>query len=132
VLYFDRSAGKASLLTVGRPHQVHKRHTRKYAEGDLGEERSFYFRGPDDALNLKAQNLETFLQLAEGVDDATWEHHLREGHYSEWFRRDIRDEDLAAEAAEVEGDEGLDAKESRARIAEHVRRRYTAPATSGH
>jgi HAD superfamily hydrolase (TIGR01484 family) len=131
VLYFDRSAGTATLLNVGRPRQVHKRHTRKYAEGDLGEERSFYFRGPDDALNLKAQNLEMFLQIAEGLDDATWEHHLREGHYSAWFRRDIRDEELAAEAAEVEGDEGLDAKESRARIAEHVRRRYTAPATSG-
>ncbi len=130
VLYFERSAGKAVLLNVGRPRQVHKRHTRKYAEGDLGEERSFYFRGPKGTLNLKAQNLEMFLQLAEGVDDPTWEYHLPEGHYSEWFRRDLRDEELAAEAAEVEADEGLDAKESRSRIAEHVRRRYTAPATS--
>lgn len=129
VLYFDRSAGKAVVLDVGRPRQVHKRHTRKYAEGDLGEERSFYFRGPDDALNLKAQNLEVFLQIAEGVDEATWEHHLRRGDYSAWFRRDIRDEELADEAAEVEEDESLDAKESRARIAEHVRKRYTAPAT---
>ena len=30
-----------------RPKQVHKRHTRKYAEGDLGKDLSFYFRGPD-------------------------------------------------------------------------------------
>jgi HAD superfamily hydrolase (TIGR01484 family) len=130
VLYFERSSGKVALLNVGRPRQVHKRHTRKYAEGDLGEARSFYFRGPQGSLNLKAQNLEMFLQLAEGVDDPTWEYHLREGHYSEWFRRDIRDEELAAEAEEVEADEGLGAKESRSRIAEHVRRRYTAPATS--
>jgi hypothetical protein len=131
VLYFDRRQSKASILNVGRPRQVHKRHTRKYAEGDLGEERSFCFRGPENALNLKAHNLETFLRIAEGVDDATWEHHLRAGHYSEWFRTDIRDEELAAEAAEVEADEGLDPSESRERIAEGVRRRYTAPAGRG-
>jgi hypothetical protein len=61
------------------PHQVHKRHTRKYAEGSLGEDRSFYFRGPDDALNLRAQNLVLFIQISGGVDDLTWMHHLRRG-----------------------------------------------------
>jgi hypothetical protein len=36
-----------------------------------GVDKSFFFRGPDAALYLRAQNLSTFLQLAEGVDDAT-------------------------------------------------------------
>jgi hypothetical protein len=26
-----------------------------------------------------------FLQIADGIDDATWEHHLRAGDYSAWF-----------------------------------------------
>ncbi len=127
VLYFDRrKRARARLVTVRRPVQVHKRHTRKYAEGDLGEDRSFFFRGPAGALNLKAQNLEVFLQMAEGVDDATWEHHLKKGDYSAWFRRDIRDEELAEEVRAIEGEKGLSAGESREKIAEAVRRRYTA------
>ena len=47
------------------------RHHRKYGFGELGY-RNFYFRGPDKRLNLKAQNLAMFCQIAEGVDDAIW------------------------------------------------------------
>ena len=47
------------------------RHIRKYAEGALGEDKSFYFRGPANALNLRAQNLTIFMQMADGVDDET-------------------------------------------------------------
>lgn len=47
------------------PKQARKRHTRKYAEGALGAETSFYFRGPSGALS--AQNLMIFLQIADGV-----------------------------------------------------------------
>ena len=90
-----------------RPKERQKRHARKYAEGELGEDRSFYFRGPEKALNLRAHNLRTFLQMAAGVDDRTWLHHLRGGEYSRWFRNAIKDEDLAAEAAAVESDRDL-------------------------
>ena len=55
-------------------------------------------------MNLRAQNLNLFLQLGDGVDDATWLHHLRRGDYSRWFRDVIRDEELAAEASRVELD----------------------------
>ena len=44
--------------------------------------KSFYFRGPENALNLRAQNLMIFLQMAAGVDEATWLHHLHAGDYS--------------------------------------------------
>ena len=44
------------------------------------------FGGPEGKLNLRAQNLQMFLQLAEGVDEETWMHHLRQGDYSRWFR----------------------------------------------
>jgi hypothetical protein len=128
VLFWRRNEGPPFAVKVRGPQQVHKRHTRKYAEGALSDDESFYFRGPTNALNLRAQNTSLFLQIAEGVDDATWEHHLRAGEYSKWFRQAIKDPELADEVAAVEHDTGLSPKESRARIAEAVNRRYTAPA----
>src|SRR5712691_8278909 len=53
------------------PKSEHRRHVRKYATGELDEDRSFYFRGPAGQLNLRAQNLGVFMQLADGVDDET-------------------------------------------------------------
>ena len=128
VLFWTRGAKTARAVQADRPRQAHKRHTRKYAEGDLGPDLSFYFRGPDQALNLRAQNLMIFLQIADGIDDRTWEHHLRAGDYSAWFRRVIKDDDMAKEAAEIEADKGLGPGESRKRLREIVSRRYTAPA----
>jgi hypothetical protein len=123
--------GKAQVVTIGRPKGERRRHLRKYAEGELGEDKSFYFRGPQNALKLRAQNLITFLQMAEGVDEATWLHHLRAGDYSRWFEEAIKDPDLAQEARAAEQDTRLDAAASRTRIAEMVTRRYTAPAKAG-
>jgi hydroxymethylpyrimidine pyrophosphatase-like HAD family hydrolase len=114
-------------ITPREPKEKQKRHARKYAEGDLGVEKSFRFRGPDNALNLRAQNLSTFLQMAEGVDDGTWLHHLRTGDYSRWFRDAIKDEGLADDAGAVEQDRSLSARESRSRIKHSIERRYTAP-----
>jgi len=118
-------------VTARKPKEKQKRHVRKYAEGELGEDKSFYFRGPEGALNLRAQNLTMFLQLAAGVDDKTWLHHLRAGAYSKWFRDAIKDEELAAEAAAVERDGSLSANGARTRIKDIVERRYTAPAKQG-
>jgi HAD superfamily hydrolase (TIGR01484 family) len=129
VFVFGRG-DQAELVVARKPKEKQKRHVRKYAEGELGEDKSFYFRGPDGALNLRAQNLSIFLQLAAGVDDKTWLHHLRAGAYSQWFRDAIKDDDLAFEAAAIEQDQPLTAIESRARIRDIVERRYTAPAKS--
>ncbi|TIP63047.1 MAG: phosphoglycolate phosphatase, partial [Mesorhizobium sp.] len=71
---------------------------------------------PDNAMNLRAHNLMIFAQIAEGIDDRTWEHHLRAGDYSEWFRRQIKDKELARETAEAEKDERLSAQESRKHV----------------
>jgi energy-coupling factor transporter ATP-binding protein EcfA2 len=129
VLVWNRGLGEPMRkIRTERPHQARTRHTQKYAEGDLGQDNSFYFRGPNAALNLRAQNLMMFLQIGEGVDDATWEHHLRRREYSSWFRDIIKDNELATEVDEVEADRSLNPGESRRRIAEAVRRRYTAPA----
>jgi hypothetical protein len=109
------------------PKSERKRHIRKYAAGELRPDKSFYFRGPEGKLNLRAQNLQVFLQLAEGVDDDTWLHHLRQGDYSRWMRDAIRDGALADEVAEVERQDG-DPVGTRKRIQKLVETRYTAPA----
>lgn len=129
-LLWERSSDRGpARVRVIQPELQRQRHARKYTEGELGEDRSFYFRGPDGALSLRAQNLALFLQIAAGVDDRTWLHHLRAGHYSAWIRDAIKDEDLADEFAAVERDRELSADDSRARIKEAVDRRYTGPAS---
>jgi len=110
------------------PRMERRRHLRKYAEGELPPDRSFFFQGPEGQLNLRAQNLTLFMQLADGVDDATWIHHLRRGDYSRWFREMIKDDQLADEAAQIEAAGELSAKESRARIRAKIEARYTHPA----
>ena len=86
------------------PKTERRRHRRKYAEGELPPERSFYFRGPEGKLNLRAQNLMLFLQIADGVDDETWKHHLAPRRLSPLVpRQAIKDEELAAEAERIAG-----------------------------
>ncbi|HEY7312513.1 MAG TPA: HAD family hydrolase [Gemmataceae bacterium] len=114
------------LVAVEPARTERRRHSRKYAEGVLVPERSFYFRGPDRKLNLRAHNLWMFLELAAGVDDGTWLHHLRQGDYTRWFGEVIGDTTLAEEVAFVENAD-LSAAESRHRIRAAVERRYTAP-----
>ena len=117
------------VRTLG-PSVARRRHLRKYVQGELEQDRCFYFRGPDHRLKLRAQNLVTFIQLADGVDNGTWEYHLRRGDYSRWFRDVIKDADLADEAVQVESDPALTAEESRERVAQLIDQRYTLPATS--
>ena len=125
VVWFPRD-GKAPFSMRILPGRVERlRHLRKYAEGNT-RDRSFYFRGPEAKLNLRAQNLMIFKQLAEGVDDETWLYHLRRGEYSDWFRLVIHDDELAEEASHAEQNDS--AQESRQRILTAIERRYTAPA----
>jgi HAD superfamily hydrolase (TIGR01484 family) len=112
------------LVAIERPRQEHQRHTRKYAEGRLGEDKSFYFSGPANLLNLRAHNLAMFLQLAQGVDDETWLFHLRRGDYTRWFRDSIKDNDLADEVESFESSE--DPLQSRESLSASVKRRYAA------
>jgi len=107
------------------PHRAeHRRHTRKYAEGELPEDRCFYFRGPQGRLRLRAQNLMVFLQMGDGVDDETWVHHLHRGDYAIWFSRDIKDDELAQAARHIEAQPGLDAARGRQQMRAAIERLY--------
>src|SRR6185436_15348285 len=77
LLMWRRDTDEAPLTVKVLPCKMERhRHSRKYASGELPPDRSFYFRGPEDKMNLRAQNLMLFLQLADGIDDETWEFHL--------------------------------------------------------
>jgi energy-coupling factor transporter ATP-binding protein EcfA2 len=121
--------GDPTLVQLEPPKAELRRHRRKYATGELGEDKSFYFRGPEGKLKLRAQNLKIFTQLASGVDDETWLFHLRQGDYSRWLRTALKDSRVADEVAQVEHQQDhLPAAESRARIIASLDRHYTAPA----
>lgn len=102
-----------------------RRHRRKYAEGKLAPDHSFFFKGPAGKLNLRAHNLNMFIQIAEGLDDETWLYHLRRGDYSQWVREAIKDEALANEVREIEKDGKEGPLKTRTAVIEAINRRYT-------
>jgi hypothetical protein len=109
------------------PREERRRHRRKYAEGELPPDRSFYFRGPKGALNLRAQNLKLFLQIADGVDAATWRHHFEQGDVARWIRDAIKDPELADEVAALAA-RPMPPDEARRRVRALIEERYTEPA----
>ncbi|HEX8110844.1 MAG TPA: HAD-IIB family hydrolase [Kofleriaceae bacterium] len=125
-LYWRVGEPDTAVIRIEPPKHERRRHSRKYAEGNLGQARSFYFRGPEAKLNLRAHNLQMFVQLGEGVDDDTWQYHRRLGDYSRWFREEVKDDQLAREAEAIERS-GLTASAGRAAIRAAVEQRYTLP-----
>jgi hypothetical protein len=125
LLWLPADGGAMERIHTIPSHSERRRHVRKYSAGELTEEQSFYFRGPEDKLKIRAQNLALFLQLGEGVDEETWLHHLRQGDYSHWFRRRIKDDDLADEVAAIERRGDVSAEEGRALVRAAVTKRYT-------
>ena len=128
LLWNKAAGGEPTLVRLEPSRTERRRHLRKYAEGELPEERSFYFRGPEGKLNLRAHNLILFMDLADGVDDETWLFHLRRGEISQWLRRGIKDEPLATQAAAIERNQQLDAGASRRKLRELIEATYTLPA----
>jgi HAD superfamily hydrolase (TIGR01484 family) len=129
----DHGAGVAELIDLmiaddlAEAGRTSRRRRVKYFEGELAPEESFYFRGPEGKLNLRAPNLATFLQVADGVDDATWEFHRKQGDYSRWLRDCIGDHVLALLAKEVEQPDEMPAEEGRTRLREAIERDYVVP-----
>jgi HAD superfamily hydrolase (TIGR01484 family) len=128
LLWSKTADGPPAVVRVEPSRTERRRHLRKYAEGELPEDRSFYFRGPEGKLNLRAQNLIQFMELGDGVDDDTWLFHLRQGEISRWLRQGIKDEPLANQAAAIEKNGQLDAAASRKKMRELIVATYTLPA----
>ena len=126
VVWFPGAEKPPFSIGIIPPKGDRVRHRRKYAEGDM-RYHSFYFRGPDNRHNLKAQNLAIFSQIAEGIDEETWLFHLRRGDFSKWFREAVKDSYLAEQAARVERQYSLRPLETRNLIRDLIDARYTLP-----
>lgn len=128
MLVWKRGGSEAArAVKIGRPRHEHHRHRGKYAQGDLGSGRSFYFRGPRGELNAPARNLFEFVDKADQFGDAVWEYHFRRGDVARWFRDVIRDPALVDAAEKVLANPNIDAAQSRRTIREAVMTRYRAP-----
>jgi hypothetical protein len=129
-VFWDRKSNEQPYrLHIAPCEADRRRHRRKYAEGELPADRSFFFRGPEDRLNLRAHNLFQFMELGEGLDDQTWLHHLQRGDYSTWMSEGIKDPTLADRVRQIEQQPFIDANRSRQLIRSAVEDRYTVPAT---
>ena len=91
------------------------------------KDEAFIFTGPDDKLKLRAQNLFIFLQIGDGVDDLTWNFHLRNGDFENWFRAVIKDPELADFARNLAQEVSRTPEETRRFLREKIEERYTAP-----
>jgi hypothetical protein len=110
---------------IAPSHTERRRYRRKYAEGDMGAANSFYFRGPKGKLNLQANNLVIFLQMAEGVDEDTWLYHLKRHNYSGWIRTIVKDEELADKIAQIEEHNTTDSQKSLELVRTAIQHPYT-------
>jgi hydroxymethylpyrimidine pyrophosphatase-like HAD family hydrolase len=122
---WDVAAGNEPvLIKTGTPVHLQQRHKKKYATGDM-DYNSFYFRGPENKLNLKAYNLMVFTQMAAGIDEETWRYHLIRKDFSNWLRHSVHDEELARLVDEIENDK-QHIQGSRQAIVDLINDRYTA------
>jgi hydroxymethylpyrimidine pyrophosphatase-like HAD family hydrolase len=128
LIWHKQSAEPPAHFAIEPCKSERRRHVRKYAEGALPEERSFYFRGPENKLNLRAQNLIVFTDLADGVDKDTWLFHWQRGDVSGWLRRCVKDEELTTQVKALEKKVPDDANASRKAVRELIERKYTLPA----
>jgi hypothetical protein len=122
VCVWERGGGEPEVVRYFQPRQLLRRHKKKYAQGEMGEN-SFVFRGEQGRLHLVANNLLMFLRIAEGIDIETWVYHLKRKDLAKWFRDTVHDEELAkeAEAAEEMGD----AAAGRRRVLDLIGQSYT-------
>jgi len=123
-IVWPRTAGTEPFPAVVVPARSERlRHLRKYADGNLGP-KSFFFRGPGQRMNLCAQNLRSFCELASGIDDDTWLFHLRRGDYSDWLTQAIKDDALGREVDGIAQDPHLGPFDSRRLVRDAIDRRY--------
>jgi hydroxymethylpyrimidine pyrophosphatase-like HAD family hydrolase len=126
VLVWEKNSNDTLVFKTAKPRKLLMRHKKKYAVGEMGQN-SFYFKGPLSKLNLKANNLMVFIQIAKGIDDDTWQYHRYRHDYSTWFRLAVKDQDLASLCETVENSDAT-AYDSRKKIFKNILDRYTLPA----
>lgn len=104
VWVWEESKPEPYIIETKKPKHLNKRHIGKYATGDM-KYNAFIFTGPKNKTHLRATNALLFAHMAEGIDDETWDYHLKRHDYSKWFANSLHDDKLAEMAKEVENTE---------------------------
>ncbi|MDE3183761.1 MAG: type IV secretion system DNA-binding domain-containing protein [Bacteroidota bacterium] len=123
VWVWEISQSAPFVIETKKPEHLIKRHIGKYATGDM-DYNAFLFKGPENKLNLKANNVLLFVQMAEVVDDETWNFHLKRHDYSKWFADSLHDEELARLSKEIENGQS-DAATSKDKVLAYIKATYT-------
>jgi hydroxymethylpyrimidine pyrophosphatase-like HAD family hydrolase len=94
----------ASVQTfVAAPRMTsHVRHLRKYTEGQLPDERRFFFRTPDGRLAATAESLGGFLHAVSRVGEDVLRFHATRGDFSRWLLDVLTDRELGRQLAKIE------------------------------
>ena len=124
---WPRGDEQATPMLIIPPKATYRRHRRKYAHGDVGAERSFYFCGPANECNERATNLVEFMQIGDMVDEETWRFHLEHGDFTRWLGEVIRDPELECAASQMETRYDLLIAERRTRLRRVIEAAYTLP-----
>jgi hydroxymethylpyrimidine pyrophosphatase-like HAD family hydrolase len=124
-IVWDRGEAQAREFLPAFARKGRPRHARKYAEGDMGPVRSFYFHDPRSGDEQRARNLIEFAGMALTIADSTWQFHLDRGDFSRWIRDCVGDTALADEVSAIEA--GPREGRSRAAVSDRVLSRYGPP-----
>lgn len=101
-----------------------QRHLHSHWAGEMDADLQFVFRGSESKLQLATPNLKQFIQVGLGVDDETWNYHLRRRDYSRWLRDVIKIDELADNVEDIERGTETDAKRSRKLVFDRIQERF--------
>ena len=106
------------------PREERRRHRRKYAEGELPPDRSFYFRGPGREAQPPGAEPEDLPPGRRRGGCGDMASPLRQWGHRRWLREAIKDPELADEVAAL-ARQRLTGEESRQQVRALIQERYT-------
>ncbi len=121
-------AGPSRGFTIADRQTTHVRHSHKYADIRLPQERRFYFHITDGQPIAPAASMREFIAAVRHLDQKVLEFHLERGDFSHWLDCTIADKDLATQVAawedELEARRAADLERIRDQLVRAVGQRY--------
>jgi phosphoglycolate phosphatase (TIGR01487 family) len=131
---FRRSAtvrfgsGASREFTIADRQTTHVRHSHKYADVRLPQERRFYFHITNGEPVEPAATMRDFVTAVGHLDQQALEYHLERGDFSHWLDGTIADKELATQVAawedELEARRAADLERIRDHLLRAVEQRY--------
>ena len=121
-------SGPVRGFTIADRETTHVRHSHKYADVHLPNERRFYFHSTDGHPVAPAATMRDFTTAVMHLDQKSLEYHLERGDFSRWLDGTIADKDLAIQVAawedELQAHRASELEQIRHQLARAVEQRY--------